>query len=534
MQWVYSILFALVCGALGFDKSLKTRQIAAYAPYSSSCPKTPLVRAVNQKLSDAELRYISARKKVTNEALTKWLSKISPEFDTLRLPSIGITSSGGGWRTVVETAGVIHAFDSRDGNYSVSGIYQAATYIAGLSGGSWILAGLAANSWPTITSWKKSLLDKTLANTPGQDARDGLLKALIAKSSAGFVPTLTDAFGLIQGYRLFPGDDGGAAITLSGLASSPEFKSHNVPYPIIVATGLGAGECYPNLDNPLYEFHPYEYGSWDQGVQAFSQTQYMGTKFTSGVPQSDGCIQGFDNIFYVMSASSNTFTWTCQNLPSTNSTDVIMGSLEEILQTLHPAEFRDELAVIPNPFHHSVHSPLVENQAELSFVDGGATLQNNPIWPFIQPARKSVIDFLIVIDNSADDDMNWPNGTAIHTTYMRANKNGMTRMPKIPPVNTFTSEGLNKRATFFGCNDPNALTILYLPNTMYSYASNQPSPRPIYSPEELADMIENGVQIGTQNGDAGWPMCLACGFMKKLITQMPKKCEACFKKYCYN
>ena len=31
----------------------------------------------------------------------------------------------------------------------------------------------------------------------------------------------------------------------------------------------------------------------------------------------------------------------------------------------------------------------------------------------------------------------------------------------IPPVSTFVSEGLNKRATFLGCNDNSALTIVH-------------------------------------------------------------------------
>lgn len=25
----------------------------------------------------------------------------------------------------------------------------------------------------------------------------------------------------------------------------------------------------------MFEFHPYEYGSWDSGISAFAQTKYM-------------------------------------------------------------------------------------------------------------------------------------------------------------------------------------------------------------------------------------------------------------------
>lgn len=111
-------------------------------------------------------------------------------------------------------------------------------------------------------------------------------------------------------------------------------------------------------------------------------------------------------------------------------------------------------------------SSLVKNEVELTLSDGGESDQNVPIWPFIQPER--TVDVLIANDNSADTTTNFPNGTEIHQTYVNAQAAGLSKMPFIPDVSTFVSEGLNKRATFFGCNETGTMFIVYLPNVAYT------------------------------------------------------------------
>jgi lysophospholipase len=126
-------------------------------------------------------------------------------------------------------------------------------------------------------------------------------------------------------------------------------------------------------------------------------------------------------------------------------------------------------------------------------------------------------------------------------------------MPFIPDVDTFVSEGLNKRATFFGCGQPGTLFIVYLPNVNYTYPSNQRKSEAFnalvlvslirsasatskvqYTVAETDGMIANGVQIATQNDNPEWPDCLACA-IKNVDGKAPKKkvCKTCFTKYCY-
>lgn len=106
--------------------------LTPYQPTTTSCPKTQLVRPASGQGSQ-EADYISSRKTKADVALAAWLSK-QGSFSNDSQPTVGLTSSGGGYRALLEAAGVHQAFDARDSNSSVSGLYQALTYESGLSG----------------------------------------------------------------------------------------------------------------------------------------------------------------------------------------------------------------------------------------------------------------------------------------------------------------------------------------------------------------------------------------------------------------
>lgn len=515
---------------------------SGYAPVSATCPATPLVRAASG-ISSSESSYITARHSAASSSLAAWLQKANSGFPTTNLPIVGLTTSGGGYRSLLTGAGVIQGFDSRDSNVGTSGVFQGLTYQAGLSGGAWLLSSFAGNNYPTITSLKTSLWETTFQNSildPDQLlaglAYAEVVNDLFAKNSAGFSPTLTDPYGRLLSYQLLNGGDGGVADRLSGIASLSSFTSHSVPYPIITSLGVEEteGQCKPLQNGTIYELHPYEFGSWDQGVAAFTQTAYLGTSLSNGAPTKAGaCEMNYDNLGYVLGTSSNLFNQAC--VPGALPSSLGGGSdnpLSALLEKVHDVAFRDEYAVYPNPFYQRPASSLVASQQSLYLVDGGEALQNNPVWPFIQNNGRPT-DVLIVNDNSADTN-NFPNGSEILTTYVQAQAAGLSRMPFIPSVDVFMSEGLNKRPTFFGCNNPSVLTIVYLPNVNYTFASNEPTAKLEYSKADTDAMIANGVQIAAKGGDPGWPTCLGCALTMKTGATLPAACTACFSTYCFS
>lgn len=250
--------------------------ISDYDPVRSTCPSSPLVRPATG-LSAAESTYINQRKPRAAASLATWLQKVGVPFNRNKLPAVGFTTSGGGYRSLLEGAGVVQAFDSRDTGAATGGVYQALTYHGGLSGGGWLLSSLAGNDWPTVTSLKDGLWEEAfqyslyVPDGPGVAvAQAQITNDLLAKQLAGFPPTLTDPWGRLLSYQFFYGANGGVQERVSGIANEPQFVARNVPYPIITAIDVDPGQCVPTLDDVQFEIHPYEFGSWDAGVSAFT------------------------------------------------------------------------------------------------------------------------------------------------------------------------------------------------------------------------------------------------------------------------
>ena len=70
------------------------------------------------------------------------------------LPNIAIAFSGGGYRAMLNGAGVLAAFDSRTLNSTnsghIGGLLQSSTYISALSGGGWLIGSIFANNFTSV------------------------------------------------------------------------------------------------------------------------------------------------------------------------------------------------------------------------------------------------------------------------------------------------------------------------------------------------------------------------------------------------
>jgi lysophospholipase len=447
-------------------------------------------------------------------------------------------------------AGVIQALDSRETGItsSLKGLYQAITYHSGLSGGSWLLSAIAGNDFPTISSLNTNTWSGTLPNMTYTD--DALLMfdvAVLTSEKNNVAPqtglnvTLTDPWGLWIGWSTLP--NFGQNSLLSSVASSGNFTSGSAPFPIITSIGVNTwwGDVVPRLNGTQYEFNPYEFGSWDDGVDAFMPTTYLGTEMGDGVPaSSSNCMTNADNMAWIQGTSSNLFN-VCGSPDYSNTIYCELGAalyaLAQKWNLIEVPESRSWWANYTNPFFNYTGSPGVANQPFLNLVDGGESYQNNPIWPYLQPERN--VDVIIVNDNSADinpgtiDGGGYPSGGALYNTSMAARAAQLKKMPPIPPESVFIDEKLNQRATFFGCDNPESITIIYLPNYDFTYDSGTPTDQFTYSTDQINGMIGNGNAISTQNGDQEWPVCMACALVKKTGEKVPDRCQGCFEKYCW-
>jgi lysophospholipase len=342
--------------------------------------------------------------------------------------------------------------------------------------------------------------------------------------------------------------DGGPSFTWSSISLDPQFSGGSVPMPIVVADGRAPGELLIPTNTTVYEFNPWELGSFDPTVYGFAPLEFIGSNFSGGMLHSnDSCVRGFDNAGFVMGTSSSLFNQFFLQINNTNIPPALQNSLAKILSDIGEAN-NDIADYTPNPFYlYNNATNINAGSKRLTLVDGGEDLQNIPLHPLIQPSRH--VDVIFAIDSSADTEYNWPNGTSLVATYQRSlNASGIgngTAFPAIPDQNTFVNKGLNSRPTFFGCNASNTSSvtplIVYIPNAPYSYQSNVSTFTLTYSNSVRNEIIRNGYNVATMgNGsvDAQWPSCVGCAILSRSFertgTAVPAACQQCFRRYCWD
>lgn len=530
-------------------------------------------------MSHNETQWIQKRRSVATVPMREFLVRMDiPGFDAgsyvdqhsgnvSLLPNIGIAISGGGWRALTNGAGALEAFDNRTPNSTakghLGGLLQSATYIAGISGGSWLVSSIYANNFTSVvaavddTSGSLWEFGNSIFEGPATGGIqaidtakywDNVVGDVRGKAQAGFETSLTDLWGRTLSYQLINAPDGGQSYTFSSIALSQGFKDGSQPFPIVVADGRSPGQKIVSVNSTLYEFNPFEMGSWDASVYGFSPTQYLGTNMTAGeVTPGHRCVVGFDNAGFVLGTSSTLFNAILLQageiqLPA-SVTDLIVDLLTDL------SERDDDIAnYSPNPFYgwNNDSNPTAHSE-RLTLVDGGEDGQNIPFFPLIQPTRN--VDVIFAVDSSSDLSNSWPNGTALVSTFERSQgtiANG-TGFPYIPDINTIINLGLNNRPTFFGCNSSNvtqgstAPLVVYLPNSPYSTYSNLSITQLTTNDTQRDAMILNGYNIATMgNGtvDSTWSVCVACAVLARSFertnTDVPAACSTCFTRFCWN
>ncbi|KAM3526133.1 hypothetical protein NHJ13051_003627 [Beauveria bassiana] len=550
-----------------------------YAPSEVTCPGTrPFIRdSSSSVLSPEEKAWLPIRRQETITHIKDFLKRAAiPNFDSAKyldnvgsnstaLPNIGIAVSGGGYRAMLNGAGAIKAFDSRStgstdkGN--LGGLLQSATYLSGLSGGGWLVGSIFTNNFTTVQDavaskdiWQfgESILEGP-ENIGIVDYYSTIIDELEKKRDAGFNRSITDIWGRMLSFQLVKAKHGGPRYTFSSIANDTEFAAGRTPLPILVADSRAPGEKNTTIESVLFEFNPWELGSTDPGMTGFAPLKYTGSKFDGGKLSSDAkCINGFDNVGYVMGTSSSLFNQIILRMKSDpakyqpkNIPKTVVAFITDLLTTL--GDRSDDVADwTPNPFKNwNSGKNYVASSDRLTLVDGGEDGQNVPFHPHTVHERK--VDVVFAVDSSADTS-NWPDGASALATYQRtmSNSSAGTSFPVVPDKNTFINLGLNTRPTFFGCDTskssgPVPPLVVYLPNYPYVFHSNLSTFTMSINDTERDAIISNGWAVVTQMNstrDTNWPTCVSCAMLSRSFdrtkTEVPSACKDCFSSYCWN
>lgn len=595
----------LVRGLLGFitlwshlvPSALGQSASSAYTPTFGPCPEGfSLHRTTdssNQTLSAGEHAYISSRKanilpgswksylynlQSTNASLPSYVSSIlSGANGSNAYPTLGIATSGGGYRAAIFGAGVLNALDGRNSTSShagTGGLLQSATYLTGLSGGSWLLVSLVQADFPpfqelvfgpsdnsTSSGFGGWLAQYNLFEPSGDPVKDTLYDAAMVaevrgKHDAGFPVTIADVWARLLSRHFVNGTNSGniddvtqthgAGITWSQVANTSTFASHNEPFPIVVADSVSntenrssiitaEGDVVP-LTNPIYEFNVYEMGSYDPTLSTFTPTQYLGTTNTSI------CITGFDQASFIEATSSELFNEA--NVTAASLLNSTAGPFFTLLnQSIPQANVELDVSLYPNPFYGVANGTYIDSTQEyLQLVDGGEDGEVIPLQPLLVKARG--VDVIIAIDASSDED-NYARGSSLIATQNRTSL--FPSAYSFPPVPTsldeFTRDNLTAHPTFFGCNSsaPTPL-LIYIPNGQAPPGepslTNTSTLQIQYQPADVQAMLDQSFTIATLKGmDADWPACLACAVVDKardrVGVQRSGLCGSCFSRYCW-
>ncbi|KAI0074740.1 lysophospholipase [Panus rudis PR-1116 ss-1] len=581
---VCPVLCSLLCLVLVPSAVLAQQQAAtAYAPIPTPCPSTPLVRESANRLSSGESQYISSRRgDVVPRAWLDYVDFLSSRHsdfpsDVRELlssqstqPNLGIAVSGGGYRAALFGAGVLDAIDGRNAN-GLGGLLQASSYLTGLSGGSWLVLSFAHAELPRLPNltqiWRA---DEDLLLPKGVDPVTYALDAIgetEGKHGAGFPVTFADVWSRALSRHFVNSSDildpnalHGAGVTLSGLMQLPTFQQHRQPFPIVVADVLsgnttGSVTIPPNivpLTNTIFEFNPFEFGSFDPMLNAFTPTEFLGST-------SNSCVTRFDQLSFVQGTSSNLFNEF--NISAAVLANSSIGPLIALLEEIIPQSGVElDTAMIPDPFHPS------SNPNETSFlrlVDGGEDGEVDPLQPLLVHARD--VDVIFAVDAPADNADNFAEGLSLIASQERASLFPASySFPVVPnDTSTFLAHNLTRRPTFFGCHaTPSSSSssripplIIYLANggapLGQTPVTNAPTLQTTYTIAQIEaflsqtqDIATQGIPVQNANGsltkDPEWPVCLACGIVERSRAKMssgPRRsaaCERCLQRYCFS
>lgn len=553
-----------------------------YAPGKIECPSGSLIREASG-LSNDEAKWIKDRNKVTDENLKTFLSQsglIGFDADSFisstkngRSLKVGIAFSGGGYRAMFNGAGQLSALDNRTTGaheHGLGGLLQSATYLTGLSGGSWLVGSLVLNNYTSVQdvlSGKVSIWDveHSIVNYGGWNPKKAydyykdLHDAVQAKKDAGFELSITDTWGRALSHQFFPpANDYSASLTWSDITNLDAFKNHEMPFPIIVSDGRTPGTNIISGNSTVFEIGPYELGSWDPSLKLFTQTKYLGLDVNNGT-NNGTCIAGFDQAGFIMGTSSTLFNQFVLQINTTSLTSALKDIISSLLNEVSHDE--DDIAIYkPNPFKDAEAASVksIVNNDTLYLVDGGEDLQNVPLYPLIQKDRG--LDVIFAYDNSADTNQSWPNGASLVATYERQflDQGKGTIFPYVPDVNSFINLNLTARPTFFGCDAKNLTSlisnstnstdlvydsplIVYTANRPFTYWTNTSTFKLSYEDYQRNGIIQNGFEVASSMNltiDSDWRVCVACAIIRREQErqgiEQSEQCKKCFKRYCWD
>lgn len=471
-------------------------------------------------------------------------------------PKLGVAISGGSFRSFLNAAGILDAMDKRSPeamDAGTGGLLQSLSYIAGESGGAWLLGSWFSQGLPQFRDMLHNIrLNESLVFPGGTEdlpffgeVVQKTMEDAVQKRSNGFNVSLADMYaGLISQHMLpapsqVPYDTEKTGLTLSSLAQVPSVKNFSAPLPLMISLQkdsgtLNKGDTCPPAN--IWEWGIFESGTFGSNLTSFVHSGQVGSS-------GNTCVEGGDSLSWILATATAAFT-------SASPKDTLEETLEECMHSgnllhstiCHLAAHILDLDERSDRTHLTTPAQLPSSfsEDELYFTDVGPCEQI-PLFSLLQKGRE--LDVIFALD-ATEGNTSWPTGLALSISASHARHVGL-RVPDTPTLKQFAGDkNLTTRATFFGCHDVDMPAIVYIPNHEVSFPSNASFGKLQWTPEEQEAMLRNGFDQLTEDD---LPECLSClltsrqkdncGIVSKAENFWPREkvpqCERCFQKYCW-
>uniref|UniRef100_A0A4W3JVC3 Phospholipase A2 n=1 Tax=Callorhinchus milii TaxID=7868 RepID=A0A4W3JVC3_CALMI len=227
-------------------------------------------------LCDEEKTFRQKRREEVLEGIKKLLgpnNSAAAPHSVREVPTIAILGSGGGFRAMVGFSGVIKALEE-------SGVFDCATYIAGLSGSTWYMSTLYSH--PDFPNKSPGEINEELMESVSHSPMflltpqkiKSYVEELWKKKHLGQPVTFTDVFGMLIGETLVHN-------RMNFKLSEMKEKISDGQCPLPLFTCL---HVKPDVSELMFadwvEFSPYEIGMAKYGT--FMHPGLFGSKFFMG------------------------------------------------------------------------------------------------------------------------------------------------------------------------------------------------------------------------------------------------------------
>ena len=450
------------------------------------------------------------------------------------------------------------------------GLLQSLSYIAGESGGAWLLGSWYSQGLPQFDEMLNNIYLNESILFPGGpknlpflgEVITKTLKATSEKKANGFNISVADVYSGLISQNILPSevafDPESTGLTLSGLAQVPSVQNYSAPIPIMISLQKDRDTMIKGHDTcppaSIWEWSIFESGTFAKNVSSFIRSDKIGSFLSGGKDQS--CVKGGDSLPWVLATATAAYSQGLHRDPILDkleacmeSPDVMQSAMCNLLRynildlKLDVDTDRTHLttpAAIPNPFR-DMGSVQNSEDDEIYFTDVGPCEQI-PLFSLLQKGRE--LDVIFALD-ATEGNTSWPSGLALSISASHARKVGLA-VPETPNLREFQSQkNLTTKATFFGCYQREAPAIVYIPNHEVSYPSNFSYSKFAWTVEEQEAMLQNGFDQMTE-GDL--PLCVSCLLASRqkdscddtlteeeLFWPISRRdqCEQCFHKYCW-